>query len=266
MCDAERAAPFSPLWCANYGRGRGFVSVLLRWLAIGLLAVTGGLLLPTVTAFASAGDPACPHGGNATASACFYGTAQFGSYAEFHSNNLLVNSALEQQGYHLNQSVWSYSGSPCSAWIETGVTQGYHGEVAYTWYWAFNDVNNNYADFKAGYTSPNGINHSYRLVYNGGSQYLAKRDGTQIGAVPGLGAGSCISQAGFEASGGVGLNYYHADTFDLNPLLWQDTAYNYHTRWNTNQYWNDFPCGQYGSGFCFNGVFYSSSRWSDNKP
>jgi hypothetical protein len=199
---------------------------------------------------------------------------QYGSYVEFHNNNMILNGTLESQGEHVNQSIWAYSGAPCDKWVEEGVTQGFHGQTAYLWYYAYNNTHGSlagYHDFAAGYTVPDGTNHAYLLQFQSDNNtYSVFRDGVTIAAnITGLGSGTCISAAGLEISndGVHPLSNYEADTFDLVPLEWQDSNYATHVGWNTSSYWNDAPCGQgYTVPNCMNGVFYSSSHWADNKP
>lgn len=173
---------------------------------------------------------------------------------------------LEAQGNHINQSIWAYSGSPCNAWIEEGLTQGYQGNIWYTWYWAYSNTSGYYQDFAAGTTTPNGTNHTYQLEFNGNGTYGAYRDSGLVGSVGGLGAGTCTAQTGQEVSQGM-LPYVHSDTFNMNPLQWQSMSGTWNYGWNTSQYWIDNPCGGgYSPPNCQNGTFYGASEWADNKP
>ena len=237
---------------------------------VAVLLVSGALLQMGVApgTAAAAGNTICAHGGNQVAEACFYGVLQYGDYTEFHNNNMYFTNADEQLGYHLNQTLWVYSGQPCNGWVEEGVTQGYHGAVQYEWYWAYATVAGTYQDFAAGITSPNGTNHSYQISYSGNNVTTAYRDGGFVGSMN-LGpssAGACQADAGLEVSRGE-LPVTHADTFDDYPLEWQDSGGAWHVGWSIADYWNDAPCGAgYSQPACFNGVFYGSNHWADNKP
>jgi hypothetical protein len=178
-----------------------------------------------------------------------------------------MNGSLEAQGDHINHSIWAFSGSPCASWVEIGLTQGFQTQIAYTWYYAYQDLAGHYKATKFNSTSPNGSNHAYHLVFDGGSEYAFWLDGIRLSTITNMGVGTCVSAGGLEVSGIADPNY-HSDTFNLNPLKWQDTSYNYHTGWDQSQYWIDQPCGQYPwtPGYCENAQFPTSSFWADNKP
>jgi hypothetical protein len=127
--------------------------------------------------------------------------------------------------------------------METGLTQGFHGHVAYEWYYARDSVYG-YADYESLQTSPDGTNHSYEVDNGGGGVYYAYRDGSLLLGASGLGtSGICIAQVGSELTSVPNGNYYSA-TFDQTPLLWRDTSWVLHTGWNTSESWIDYPCGQ----------------------
>lgn len=242
-----------------------------RWPSLARRTAAAVALIGAAVAFSASpagafGDPSCPHGANEASTACLHGVVQFGDYTEFHNNNMyFTNVASEQAGNHINHTLWTYSGSPCNEWIEEGVTQGYHGQVAYLWYWAYLN-SDSYDDFPAGYTTPNGTNHSYESLFNGNGVFIVYRDGSPIAFMNHLGAGTCTAQAGLEVSSGQ-MSSTHSDTFSLDPLQWQDINSNWHVGWNTSQYWIDQPCGQgYSPPNCANGLFPNSNNWNDNKP
>lgn len=228
----------------------------------------------------NAGDPNCIHGGNYTSSACLYGVGpQYGDQVDFNLNNMVMNGTLESEGYHINQTLWTFSGSSCNDWVEQGVIQGFEGQVAYLWYYAYNSVYgyNEYAD---GYTSPTGAAYTYYNQYNGVGadglgQYVMVRGPVggpyyEIATVAGLGYGTCIAQAGLEesATSAPPDGNYRSDTFDLTGFVWDDPNGGIHTSgWNTMEYWTDYPCynGQ-NPPDCLNGSFYGKSTWADNHP
>ncbi|WKK70308.1 hypothetical protein Q0F99_10390 [Rathayibacter oskolensis] len=237
-----------------------------RFLAGFVLA--GSLVLGTGVMQATAAQD-CKHGGNPGATACMFGVTH-GAFTNFHNNKLIVNGALEAQQYHANQSIWTYSSDACSAEIETGVTQGYHGQIAYVYYGAWVRNTYGYGDTKLSYTSPNGTDHKYNLRYMGpnGSYegvFAAYRDNAQQFSVNHLGYGACQSEVGLELSGGTSLSNYQVDTFDDVNTGWQDTSYVPHTGGLSGTY-NDRPCGVYSVPNCMNGVLYSAAHWANNKP
>jgi hypothetical protein len=226
------------------------------------------VVLAPSASFAAIGDPNCPHGLNPESSACFYGVAQEGDYTEWHNNNMYYTNGNYGSGGHINETIWAYSGSPCTAWVETGLTHGFHGSSAYEWYWAYSNTGGFYQDFPAGNTSPDGTNHAYELLYVGNGTYNVYRDFGSVGSVGGMGQGTCIALTGGEVRSGD-MTVTHSDGFDNNPLQWEsfgNNAWNYN--WNTSQYWIDNPCGQqgYSSPNCFNGLFYSPSHYANSKP
>ncbi len=180
--------------------------------------------------------------------------------------------SYEEAGGHINQTLWSYSDSPCSYWQELGLTQGYHGQVAYLWYWAYDTPGGGYSDFPVGYTTADSSLHSYEILYDGSGTYTAYLDFGSVGTIGGLGAGACIAQTGLEVSNGE-MPVTHSDTFDMNPLQWENTSGRWNFGWSQSDYWIDNPCGQqgYSSPNCANGTFCnngvcSSNQWLNNKP
>lgn len=140
------------------------------------------------------GDPVCPHFNNWGSTACFYGVTHYGSYAEWHSNMMLMDHALESTGRFVAHGIWAYSGAPCGQYfIEQGLSQGWQGQIAYVFYVAKVNVNG-YSDYNVGYTSPTAANVAYRLRYDGNGSYSARRDGVQIMSFGGFGYGTCMSQ------------------------------------------------------------------------
>lgn len=243
----------------------------MRW-AVALLLSVGALVginLISIQPSFAVGDSTCPHGANQESTACFYGVAQYGDFTEFHNNNMyFTNLSYEESGGHINQTLWAYSGAPCSSWQELGLTQGYHGQVAYLWYWAYyNYTSNTYQDFPLGYTSPNGTLHTYEILYDGNAQYTAYLDYGAVGTIGGLGYGTCIASTGLEVSNGE-MPVTHSDTFTMNPLQWEGTNGVWNFGWNAGQYWVDNPCGAgYSPPNCANGTFNgSNNQWNDNKP
>ena len=228
-------------------------------------------LLSRMPSASAAGNATCPHGANTTSSACIFGSPQAGDYAEFHNNNMTVTSAYEAAGYHVNHSLWSYSGPACNAspayWVEEGITQGYHGQIAYLWYYAAS-TSSGYSDFPAGYTTPDGTNHTYLLHQASPGHYSVWRDSTNIANFTGLGTNICMGQTGLEISSGYStLNQFHSDQFDITNLQWQSLDNVWHpTGWPTSMFWVDYPCSAYPAHYCTNQNYRSTTHWTDSKP
>jgi hypothetical protein len=235
----------------------------LSLFAAGLLVGASLFIAPTVAN--AEGDANCPHGANFVSSACYYGVAHNGAYTEFHNNYLSIDSTLIAQGYHINQTIWTYSGSPCSHWVEEGITKGYHGANVYAWYFAKNN-SAGYQDWQSNTTTADGSNHSYQLVEAGSNSYSVYRDGSLLLTAAGM-SGSCVSQAGLEiTNAGFQLTYTTADTFNSTPL-WARSLSGYWTvGWPGGHAWTDWPCGIYSVPNCMNGTYYGTNQWSDNKP
>jgi hypothetical protein len=217
------------------------------------------------------GNAECPHGGNYQVIACLLGVTHYGLYAEWHNNFMSVASDALAAGAHINNSIWTYSGSPCTRWVEIGTTRGYYGNDYYGTYLAWNTKYGYDDAFLLPTQSWDGSNHSYYLKYEGApvdeGRYSFWRDGAQIGYIDGLGFGSCIGSGGLEVS-----KYtippdgrFHADTFDLTPLRWQNTGYAWQVGWS-GHWIVQYPCSQFPVPQCMNGVYNSLSYWADNKP
>jgi hypothetical protein len=217
------------------------------------------------------GNRECPHGGNYVATACLLGVTHYGLYAEWHNNFMSVAPGALGAGMHINNSIWSFSGSPCTRWVEIGTTRGYYGNDFYGTYVAWNTKYGYDDAFVLPTQTWDGSNHTYYLKYEGApadeGRYSFWRDGGQIGFIDGLGFGSCMGQGGLEFSRYTTPpdSSFHADTFNLTPLRWQNTGFAWQTGW-TGHWMVQYPCGQYPVGQCSNGVYNSASHWADNKP
>jgi hypothetical protein len=242
---------------------------------LAIVAMTSAALVFRVPTGAALGNNVCPHGANPSSTACYFVLFQvhYGTYAEWHSGTLYVSDDQIAAGGHTNFSIWSYSQySGSHDWVEEGETKGYHGDGNYRWYYAKVNYNGQYSDYASSVTSADGVNHAYRLVYqgtafDGSGVYSIRRDGVELNYFAGLGYGSDTSQAGLEASGTDGN--YLADSITGYPLAYQDTSYNYHYGWDTSEYWIDAACG-FGQSppNCFTGSFPGGSNinWSASKP
>ncbi len=257
-----------------------------RLAAVCLLIVLGpafSVLLAPAAEATGVGNSNCPHGGNFGSSACYYGVTQYGTYTQFHNNTMYFvgsyGAYLESIGYHINNSLWAYSGSPCDEWIEVGDVQGLDGTAGYFYYWTYSNANHQPIAISAGSSSNNGTNHPYELLYMGSATYSAwidygdGRGLVKVGTASGLGYGTCISQSGLELSGNDSndqLVYEHSDTFYHDPLQWEGTNGVWHSGWSLSDSWIDHPCGQgYSTPDCLNGSFTPPSNpndWGDNKP
>ncbi len=140
---------------------------------------------------------------------------------------------LEYQGWHINHTLWAYSGA-CpqdNTWIEIGDTQGggpgndyapgYYYYWAYTTNWPYN-----YSGFIIGPSDNSGNNHAYELLYVGSATYQAwytnsSNQFVEAAQVGGMGYGTCTGQAGEELSGQDGndnLYLQHSDDFVNYPF------------------------------------------------
>jgi hypothetical protein len=213
------------------------------------------------------GNSNCPHGNNVSATACLYGTndgADFGGiYTQFTNQSEKAASVPQ----HVNNSIWLYSGTPCSggsnSWVEAGLIKGYFTGNPYAQYYAAYFPNGSKSVFKGANQSPDGTSHSYELEWSGGNGYLVYIDGALKLSETGLGNGAgCMAQTGLETSA-LGTGYSAAST-DHSPLKWADTSYNVHSDWNTSKYWNDIPCGSPPG--CMDGSFPGGdpNQWTDD--
>ncbi|MDA8311143.1 MAG: hypothetical protein M0Z46_11130 [Actinomycetota bacterium] len=232
-----------------------------------LSSVVGVTLFPPVSG-ASLGTTTCPHGKNYESTACFYGKVQYGDFTEFHNNYMHITATKwKTVTAHVNQSLWAYSTSPCTYWMEIGLTDGFKGNNVYTWYWAYQRSGKS-GGGKLTSTTWNGTNHTYEVLYNGNRTYGTYLDFTHVGTfVSTLGYGTCKASAGLEAYKNQ-FGYEFATTFTLNPLQWEDTGGTWHSGWTAKMYWLDYPCsiGTNKPPYCMNGTYYGANQWSDNKP
>jgi hypothetical protein len=202
--------------------------------------------------------------------ACLLQGNMVGAYGEWHSNNMTVDFALESQGAHINHTLWMYSSSPCTSFVELGVTRGFLGEHAYRFYYAVED--NRYGIinmYGSDYTSPDGINHTYWVRYDGSQQFSLLRDGLVIavfGAGSGQGFGGCLAEAGLEVSAVTAPpdSRFHSDTFDLTNLKYGNASGWW--VWPSSDSWIDWPCGHaQNPPNCLNGIYATQGYWQDNK-
>ncbi len=219
------------------------------------------------------GNPQCPNGGNYVSTACLLVGNMTNVYGEWHSNNMTVDYTLEGQGMHVNHTLWMYSSSPCTSFVELGVTRGFLGEHAYRFYYGYANQSNGIAyAFGSDYTAADGVNHSYWVRYDGGQQFSLLRDGYVIpggvfGAAEGQGFGGCRAAAGLEISKVTAPvdSRFHSDTFDLTNLKYSVSSGWYW--WPPDSSWIDWPCGHaQNPPYCLNGIYQGQSYWQDNKP
>lgn len=257
-------APHSRVGLRAENSGLGLRQLWKVVLAL-LLVSTSIIAISAVSAIPAAalGDSTCPNQtnsgvGNFSSTACLYGVVENASYTEFHNNTMTFlgsyGLSLEtSMGWHINHTLWAYSGSPCNEWMEIGDTQG-NGpgtpaiyKAGYYYYWGMDVPGFGYHGYIIGNSNNNGTNHSYELLNDENGYYSAYLDGSWVGTAGILGHGTCIAQAGEELSGndyGYGnyLAFQHSDSFENFPLDWLDTSNTWHLGWNTNQYWYDHPC------------------------
>jgi hypothetical protein len=163
-----------------------------------------------------------------------------------------------------------YSGSPCTSFVELGMTRGYLGEHAYRFYYAVWDQRYGVIKmYPSDYTSPDGVNHTYWVRYDGAQQFSLLRDGIVIsvfGAGQGQGFGGCFAEAGLEVSAVTSPPDYrfHSDTFDLTNLKYGNAS-----GWvgmAVERFMDRLavrPCAE--SPNCLNGIYATPGYWQDNK-
>jgi hypothetical protein len=192
---------------------------------------------------------------------------------DFQNASIYIAPSRIAEGNHVNNTLWTYSSSPCTEWVEQGVTLGYHGSNEYGYYMAY--VNKNGYQDQFLQVAANGDNsvHKYSNWYagisNGYGYYDMTRDDKFVATIYYLGFGTCNAQAGMETS----MDPYtdgaseSSGTFDSTPLNWKDAQGVWHGGWNTADYWIDDPCPlPPGALNCFNGTFYGSDHWAANIP
>jgi len=221
------------------------------------------------------GDATCPHGTNFTASACFYGQTNTGGFTKFANGSLTEATSQANLGAHINQTIWDYSGNCFTdpAWIEMGLTRGFHGLGAvYGVYSAYVTVSGTYMDHFNKYMAADNSVHQYLLIYIGSGAWETLLDGDYLYYASNLGDGGCILQTGQEVSNdgaGAGhLSLYHSDSFTQSPLNWRDVGGVWRANWNTSQFWVDVPCGTQGNvqPYCSNYQFAGAGSFSNSKP
>jgi hypothetical protein len=253
-----------------------------------IVASIVGVGIASATPAAAIGNANCLHesagGGNFGAVACFYGVVQNADYTEFTNstmyflNDFGYGVILELAGWHINHTLWAYSGSPCTSWVEIGDSQGSGiaspptPEPGYYYYLSTDSPTYGYSGIIIGSSDNSGSNHSYELVNGQNSYYAGFLDGTYVGYAGGLGYGTCYAQAGEELSGndysyGNALSIQYSASFLNYPLDWLDTSNSWHLGWNTSQYWYDHPCGVgFVSPNCLNLSFIASYELATSKP
>jgi hypothetical protein len=210
------------------------------------------------------GDPTCPHGGELVSLACFYGVLQYGDYSSWNNLSENMSSGDIANGHHITNTLWSYSGSPCTSWMEIGYTHGYHGNAGYFYYGAVQPTNNFYYDFSIGPANPNGSHHTYEVLYTPTSWQMLLDGSTKEYSYGELGAGACKGATGLETSV-IDSSTSTGGSFAHTPLKWQDSGGSWHLNWNTSQYWVDQPCGVGGrTTLCLNGAFPNANEWDTN--
>jgi hypothetical protein len=128
--------------------------------AAAVALILGSIAIPTS---AYANDTSCPHGGNLNSAACYYGVVQTGVYTVFQNSPLYITTAVVNAGGHINQGIWTYSGSPCSYWVEEGVGIGVHQYTGYSNYYARYNSSAGYYEAITGATANSSL-HSYELL------------------------------------------------------------------------------------------------------
>lgn len=243
-----------------------------------------------------AGHPLCPHGVNYNSTACLLQPVpHWGIYGEIANVAMSISELAHSTRSHINHTLWTYGGDPCTAFIEIGVTKGYRDRpqsANYGYYWGYREAGvQDSVDFFINTASADNVHRRYWLRYNGLNEYSALMDfgegqGFQhMGRIGNIGHGSCRSQAGLEESKILigedplipGPDFFSA-TNNIVNLRYQTSIYpagaNYETFlsgnmafWGGQWKWIDYPCGQGNfPPYCLNGVHYSNIHWAANHP
>jgi hypothetical protein len=270
---------------AHPGLGPGLARTCHPLVAVGISIVLGLSITigsATSTSGVASADPGttyCAHGANAGANGCRNGSGgeQYaGAYGEWHSNNMYLDGAHYNLGYHVNEEIWLYTTSSLRQFVEVGLRNGYASWnpcqcVAYAVFWAEFDTGGNEHPHWIANTTPDGINHVYEIQLTGTNVWSVYFDfnlqgstsfqtssvayedevGSEITAPPGVTVGS----------------WAHIDTFDQVNLETLSTAGYQWTFWPYMYTWIDQKCGTNGWTVpnCLDGRAPSSSYWQNWK-
>ncbi len=222
------------------------------------------------------GTDDCAHGGNWESTACLlYSGPYYGVYVAFNNNTMYIDPSYEAAGQHINHTLWVYSNSPCSPFVELGYTHGFYGMTGYRWYQGYWDgvLNDNPVAYPYNATTNDGSPHTYWVRYDGNRQFSLLLDGYVIpgavyGAAQNQGYGGCKAGAGIEVSRTPGYppsSAFWSDTFDLLNMKYGKPDGTWWL-WPASYSYIYYPCGSYPVGQCFNGTYYGDGHWADNKP
>lgn len=246
-----------------------------------VVSITGifSVLALLQSAWAVGSAHPCPHGGNASATACVEnlgGAIYYGGYDNFSDNNMTTSYWAIQQGNHVNNEMWFYTHSNLSQWVEVGIRQGYWPGVggstcncAYGRFWADFDSLGYEHRHAIAFTGPTGANHTYEIIRDSGNHnyWDVYVDYNFVGQ-----STDQYSAAGYTVQMGLEDSDVSPDTsaatFNHSPLEYMATNGAFY-RFSSNnvQWWVDYGCGEPGAvqGYCLNGVGNGSDVWYDSK-
>jgi hypothetical protein len=238
-----------------------------RWLAAILLVPISSLVAVVVM---SSPALAATHLGNETCNwssseptvyisvGCEIGHTQFGDFAYLTVPS--TSGSIATASWYLK----SFSGSPCTAFVYSGVawsgtTGAYEKWIGYQ---NTSGVGSTYAEGSASA----GSRFLVQNVYEGAAKYKVYIGTTSVTA-SGLGYGTCYTTEG-EAIHvkNVGLTALTVGTSTFKTTTWFDTSDLAHTGFNSD--YLSAPCSDGQTPpYCLNGTWYSSNtEWASNKP
>lgn len=226
------------------------------------------------------GDTDCPHGGNLASVACLLYLAPDSAYiteTKFSQYTMTMPDYLVDAGNHILQGLWTYSGSPCTSFVEQVYVYGldYHRYYEYALVRRYETPppgQPSYQHYPDGVTSNSGEYVMFQTEYTSDTTWRMWR-GASLRAQfsgGGLGYGSCIAQAGLEVSRyGSGVQSGYVSYTMNHDTYWYDQNRQGKGGWaqGTERRYQQYPCylGQVPPN-CLNGQWNSGVQWSANKP
>lgn len=270
-------------WQQKNKRRRFAVLVLA---ALAALAVMG-VPVPAHVFAGTSGSNLCAHGGNATSSSCvndYQGDTYTGVLGEWHNNNMYLDTAHYNNGYHINQEIWLYTRTDEGQFVEMGLRNGQAvgGDpcgacTAYEVFWADWDSSFNEHPHYIANTTPDGSDHQYailRRLSDPTTYWDVLYDWTNMGTSTNQNSSTAYeAQVGLEISRASGESvgtWAHADGFDdINLYAYDMNGSPY--LWPYRNEYIDQPCsnsdahGTWPTGSCLYGHAPSASEWQNGK-
>lgn len=221
------------------------------------------------------GSASCASGGNSAAVACNFGylVPQTAISTGFNNVPMAMSPADLSFGLHIYQGIWAFGngcGGAGSAWVETGVTRGFHGNPDYGRVMARNSpaLAVPYQDWWLGSAPEDNSAHSYEIDASPQTWKIYRDNALQFEG-NGLSYGNFICQgaAGLEVSNGGLVPTTTSGAFQSKPLKWRDANNTWQPNWMSTSNWSvDNSCDHHAMGSCLQGLYWSSSNWGSAKP